>query len=432
MEEELPSIFPRVDLVPAGVRSQLFRLQSQLDALVREKVSGMRTLDDETFSKLTGFRSVREAEDEFEKVGGDAAFSQIKRHGTPIAGEALDRVMEVLNQQMPDLHEPLAAARTEVFSRRVNVSERISNRGRPELVDQFHCFLLVFAYVHGGVLEFQAPFIPGLGVTESHFSRLLNVFTPVVAAQWASLYYRQRDLAWMCKNCAPTLLKTSETAAHDPHDPDLLNAHIVLAFDGGTVKCEKSQGGREQKENYDWLKDKQNEVRVIIVSSLSGAIVDMNSAMGGRKKEVEVVTAMEVLERLAEEAAEGEDEVRVHLLLDRGFYDFAASVRAEKWGKLTVTIGMPLHLNAPIGRGRRRKKDEPPEKKRKQHEVEEVLLNRQVASERWINEWSVGQLKNNRLFKRLLDLSIAHHIDDFLSIAAALVNLRIGIKAVHS
>jgi hypothetical protein len=296
-------------------------------------------------------------------------------------------------------------------------------------VDSFHCFLLVFLYVHGGVLEFQAPILPGIEVSQSHFSRLLNNYTPVVASNWAALYYRQRDLAWLRAHAGPGLLHCSERTTKAAHDLNLLAADIVLAYDGGTVKCEKSYGGREQKQMYDYGKDNQPEVRLIIVTSLDGGIVEMNRATGGRSNETTVAENIGLLERIDREAAAAGERVKIHLLLDRGFYFFKQALEKQQWAAVTITFGIPYHVVKPVGRGHKRPKGE---KKRTQVEPEEVEVNRQVASERWINEWSVGRLKHCRLFHRLLDLSILHHIDDFFAIAAALCNFSVGIKAVHS
>jgi hypothetical protein len=67
---------------------------------------------------------------------------------------------------------------------------------------------------------------------------------------------------------------------------------------------------------------------------------------------------------------------------------------------------------------------------RKQHPVEEVEWNRTVASERWINEVSVGGINHARFLHRLLDLTTMHLIDDYLAIAAAQVNLRLKVSPV--
>ncbi len=50
-----------------------------------------------------------------------------------------------------------------------------------EVVDQFHLFLLVFVYVFGGVLQFVAPFLPGINVSQGQFSCLLVNATPKMA-----------------------------------------------------------------------------------------------------------------------------------------------------------------------------------------------------------------------------------------------------------
>lgn len=150
---------------------------------------------------------------------------------------------------------------------------------------------------------------------------------------------------------------------------------------------------------------------------------------GGRTFEVEIAESMCFLQRIAEEVAVQGEIVILHLILDRGFHLFAKWIESKNWGLLKITIGAPSFLNAPTDK-KKQKKDEKKEKDKKKKarkvfEGPEAVRNREIASERWINEWSVGALKHARLFHRLLDLTILSKINVYLTIAAAIVNFSV-------
>jgi hypothetical protein len=122
----------------------------------------------------------------------------------------------------------------------------------------------------------------------------------------------------------------------------------------------------------------------------------------------------------------------VHLLLDRGFYNFKYEVAKRVYEWLVVTFGIPHHLVAPVGRGHRKTKEEKANE-RKFFPRAEAEENREVASERWINEVEVGGVKHHaRVFKRVLDLSVLHNVDNFFAIQAGLVNLDRGIDPLYA
>ena len=136
---------------------------------------------------------------------------------------------------------------------------------------------------------------------------------------------------------------------------------------------------------------------------------------------------MGFLERWDAEAEARNRKVNVVLIVDRGFHDFQTWIGAHKWSALSITVEKPSFLN-PIKRRGEHYTDEERKQKRKRFDSEEAERNREIAGERWVNEWAVGALKNSRLFKRRLDLSILPLINFFLRIAAARVNYNLKMK----
>lgn len=91
----------------------------------------------------------------------------------------------------------------------------------------------------------MAPILP--------WGRLLDIFAPIVDERWVCEYYKKRHVSLLLDNAGPN--QDRSQYAHDrKFDDKLREADVVLVLDGGTLKCEKSHGLREQKENYDWSK----------------------------------------------------------------------------------------------------------------------------------------------------------------------------------
>jgi hypothetical protein len=318
-------------------------------------------------------------------------------------------------------------AEEKVLKERVVATKPKDPRGRKAVVEPFSVFLLVFMYVHGGVREFEAPFLPGVFCSQSQFSCLLDNAASVVFQKWGKLYYEKRGLDWLRLN-ATSDTERSQYQKERKFDETLQKADVVLLLDGCAVPCEKSQGLREQKECFDWSKDERQEIRFLVLVNLNGEVVELSKAVGGRKFECEVATDMRFLERWEEEAVQKNYEgFHIHLVVDRGFYDFKRWVDAREWKKLVITIEHPSFLNPVKHRGERYTAEEK-KNKRKKFGAEEAERNREIAGERWVNEWAVGALEHARLLKRRLDLSIMPNMNDFLGIAAAQVNYRLRMK----
>ena len=407
----------------AEMTARIAALQNRV-AFLEEEAGGM--LDRETFHHLTGFRDLVQAREEFERAGGDAFFGEVERHRTFLDPEAVNVAYAQMQQQFPSAPEALERALHVVASRRALGTEEKQRAVAHKVVDDFHLFLLVFMYVHGGVLQFMAPFLPGIKVSQSHFSRLLGNATPAVASAWASKYYCVRPLEWLLAHANPAVKPHTRDENSRVPDENLQRADIVLCIDGYSAVCEKSGGTSEQKEIYDWSKSKEPVMRILNVCTLSGVIVEISSATGGRTSETTLATGLGLVDRIEEEAASSGKYVRLHFVLDRGFYCFKADLEKSRWAHVTVTFSIPYHLVRPG----RKSAAEVEAGLRKQHLAEEVEWNRTVAEERWINEASVGGINHARFLHRMLDLTTLHLIDFFLAIAAAQVNKRLNVAPV--
>lgn len=415
-----PNRIPECNLSKQELIDEIARLQQELSKYTSREKRGARDIDDKAFRALTGFYNAVEAEREYGLSGGDAVYGALHRHGTVIDTSSMSSAYSRVSEQFPGLESLIDNAMSSMSSQHRAPDGVKSNCGAPVVVDNFHLFLLVFMYVHGGVLEAWSSFLPGIGVSQGQFSRLLHTAAPVVASTWAPHYYGVRGLDWMLQNAGPgdqvpELLETAKSA------------DIVLFVDGTPLETEKSGTGWIQKLLFDWSKDKANIVRVLLVTTARGEIVEMNEATGGRITEVVVVRAMGITERLNEEARVVGKKVHLHWIVDRGFHDFTKLLGNTNWSNLQVTFDIPFFVNEPIGRGHG-VRGGPKVKKRTQLNESEVNYNRAVAAARWVNEVAVGGLKHCHLFQKRLDLSVLHNISYFLIIAAGLVNYHIQIK----
>lgn len=313
----------------------------------------LKNLSPKTFEALTGFQSFDAACEEYEKAGGEEVFGQIHRHAASLDEDLIKQAAAHVRLQFPGCEDEVKRAEEKVSKRRVVRKEPKDRRGRKAVVEPFSVFLLVFMYVHGGVREFEAPFLPGVFCSQSHFSRLLDLAASVVFQKWGKLYYEKRGLDWLWFNASPSIDR-SQYRRERKFDETLQKADVVLLLDGCAVPCEKSQGLREQKECFDWSKDERQEIRFLVLVNLNGEVVELSKAVGGRRFECEVATDMCFLERWEEEAVQKNyDGFHIHLVVDRGFYDFKRWVDGRNWTKLVITIEHPSFLNPVKHRGER-------------------------------------------------------------------------------
>jgi hypothetical protein len=206
-------------------------------------------------------------------------YQELLRHGTsfkkltammflapsPFDVVSLDQRYERYVNVFPNLSGELKVALA-VVSEKTSFSDgKMDLRGAKPIVDNYHLFLLVFMYVRGGVKEFMAPFLSGVRVSQSQFSRLQNNATPVVAGKWASMYYEKRSLSWLLENAGPNVETTGNREIVRNYDGDLKSADIVVSWDGTMFKSEKSKDWIIQKQMHDFGKDKQHEGRIIVI-----------------------------------------------------------------------------------------------------------------------------------------------------------------------
>lgn len=211
--------------------NKVVSLQRRLGEVETSAVRSLPELSDDTIYDLTGFPSLKEARSEYEKAGGDTVFGQLHRHGTSLDPALIDKAAMHVREQFPGLSDETDLAHDAVLCQRGFCEEKKDPRGRKPVVEPFAVFLLVMMYVHGGVLEFMAPFLPGIGCGQSQFSRILDNATPLIVEKWAKLYYKKRDLNWLIENAGPDRDR-SQYAGERQFAGDLEGAVIVLGIDG--------------------------------------------------------------------------------------------------------------------------------------------------------------------------------------------------------
>ena len=237
-----------------------------------------------------------------------------------------------------------------------------------------------------------------------------------------------RDLNWAREYATPSMERT-QYLKDRRFSTDMQSADIVCLLDGLSVRMERSSAILEQKHDFDWSKDKEVVMRSLVLCNLAGFILHITRAVGGRTFEVQIAEQMTFLDLWNADAASQNLPTKIHLVVDRGFHDYVDWIRdnQRKWPLLTITTSMPSFLNPVKHRGERYTTEEKANK-RKQFGGVEAEQNREIASVRWVNEAAVGGVEASRLFKRVLDLSVLHHVNHFLEIAAAVANRHFSLR----
>jgi hypothetical protein len=251
-----------------------------------------------------------------------AVFGAIRRHVEAIDKDVLEKAAAHIAEQFPGCGEAVEAAKQAVLARGIDSERPKDTRGRKAEVEPFSAFLLVFMYVFGGQLEFMAPILPGIECSMGHFSRLLSIYAPVVKERWASEYYKKRDVSWLSQHAGPK----------QRSDEKLRKADVVLVLDRGVLKCEKSHGLREE--------DCEDDVRVLVLSALSGEIAELSTASGARSIERELAECMNVFERWDKDAEVLQKHIKIHVIIHRAFDDFQQAIEKKKWSRLDVSVAL--------------------------------------------------------------------------------------------
>lgn len=365
-------------------------------------------LDDHTFQAATGFATSGEAKWDAEKSGALDLLRSTGRHAVPLRADLIEPVAGLLAGEFPGLQGIIEEARDDLL----RVAQEGAGSVRQSALTDWHWFLIPFLYVYGGVEEWMAPLLPGIRVSASHFSRLLDIGVPIVAEKWAHGYFQERGVDWLRANCA---------APKDYH----VSCDIVLLYDGSKFPLEHSSGMREQRSTYSSVVN-DNILQLIAVTNMRGWFVEATRATGGRAKETEMAMALPMWERLNSELKERFEDLRVHLIVDRGFrdnihhFEEAQSLGSWQFGNLVVTAESPHFLHT---------KDAP---QRSQHPAAEALENRLVQGRRWMNEKVFAFLKDARFFQRTIKASTLHIVDELLCIACGIANKKMGVQACWS
>jgi len=419
----MPSVYSYTALL-----EKVLSLQQEVQQLCQEPRGNLEHLSDECFHSLTGFHSYESARAAFDSFNGNSVFGTVGRHGTSLPQEVVDTAAKTLKEQFPGFQDLLDEVQNTVSDRRTKIKGERSHSGKVAHVEPCALFLLPFMYVYGGTVQSWAEFLPGISCSSSHFSRLLQIATPLVCKHWVPSHYTARNLSWARENAAPTKERTQY--AEDRHfSQEMQNADIVCLLDGLSIRMERSSTILEQKHDFDWSKDKEVVMRSLVLCNLAGYILHITRAVGGRTFEVAIAEQMTFLDDWNADAASQQLPTKVHLIVDRGFHDYIEWIKKNnhRWPQLTISTSMPSFLNPVKHRGERYTAEEKANK-RTQFDHTEAERNREIASVRWVNEVAVGGVEASRLLKRVLDLSVTHNINHFLAIAAALVNYNMDTR----
>lgn len=386
------------------------RNRALLEQRVRDLEAQVRHLEDlqhgnffnlkSTFIEhATGFKDGADALREGEQSGSFVALRNIGRNEVAVEDELLVEEAKVLRDAFPGLEADINQALEELLQRPTHQPRQ----GHSKIVDDQHLFLVPFLYLVGGFYDWTAPILPGVRVSASHFSRLINIATPIVSSKWAPRYFRQRSLRWLCQFCAP---------------PEGYNiaCDILLFFDGKKLEIQRSHGLEEQRMTYSSVTS-SNIVQFIGVTNRLGWFVDASDILGGRGVESDMAMGMEFWDCINDDAKKESAIVKIHLIVDRGFRDVRSAVQNNSWrySNIRFTCELPFHLGT----------DADPQ--RKQHAGFEVEINRHVQAQRWVNEKAFSYLQKIHFFDRPIPLSTLHNIDCFIAISLAVANKAMGV-----
>lgn len=377
----------------------------QENARLREELHGdLYNVNPELFMKATGFPTAAVAKEELSRNGLMDELGRLNLHMAEFPQGLIEECMQELAHAMPGLDEDIQAIALEMMAEERNLRPRHNAHGPNASVNAAHLFLIPFLYLIGGFLGWMAPLLPGIRVSKSHFSRLLNNVSPILAKLWVPRWFCSRGIDWL------------ETYS-PPGKGDPEGAHCTVFWDGHKTPEQRSGGMREQRESFcSYVSD--NVVQFIAVTTGRGWFIDASCCAGGQAKESDLVWRLSMWKRLQREAEERNKVFWIHALVDRGFRDNATAV--QRWDRdgtwpypnLKLTIEVVKHLGT---------EEEP---QRSQHPPEEVEGNRRIQGRRWVNEKAFAYFKIARFWQRVIPLSVIQHINEYMLIALAVANMR--------
>ncbi len=391
------------------LQARFFSLQQENDALRAQVHGSFFEQKEKVFLKATGFANAIVAQREMRISGAFLALERTQRHQAAPTSATLEDAAAQVQAMMPGFSDEVEEAlrsckkRVEKFHH-----EKRSTKGRKRTIDDEHFFLVPFLYIVGGFQMWEAPLLPGIHLSESHFSRLLHIAAPIVAEKWCPRFFTMRSLAWLRKFCPPE-------AADAGQDVD-----AVLFYDGSKYEMEHSQGIREQRGTFSSVVN-FNILQFIGLTNARGWFVAASTFAGGKMKESDMAWTMDFWDNLAELAEEDGKVFHLKLIVDRGFRDNKKKIEEEQasgdwpWKRLKITCQVVHHLGTDL------------EPERKQHDEEEVDWNRYVQARRWVNEKAFAYFNISRFFRRLIEIQSVGAIETFKTIALATANMRMRV-----
>lgn len=382
--------------------NQRLRLEN---AQLREELHGdFYKVTPNVFTKATGFPDAATALQEWNQNGLPAALKHMRMHEADFPEGLVNECAAELIHALPGFDDDIMAIAAEMAAEEQNHQRSHHAHGPKSSVNADHVFLIPFLYIIGGFPGWMAPLIPGIRLSKSHFSRLLNNATPIVARLWAPRYFVHRGIDWLMENSPP--------GEGDPH-----GAQCTVFWDGHKTQEQRSGGMREQRGSY-CSYEGDNLVQFIGVTTGTGWFVDATSCAGGQAKESDLVWRLPMWKKLQQEAEQRRIVFWIHALVDRGFRDNCSAV--EQWNhdgtwpypNLKLTIEVVKHLGT---------EEEP---QRPQHPPEEVACNRRIQGRRWVNEKAFAYFKIARFWQRVIPLSVLQNINEYMLIALAVANMR--------
>jgi len=376
--------------------------------------SSVDKLSDECVYDLTGFKTVDAARNEYDVVGGDVLFSRVPRHSAMIDMTMSKPALDHLLRRYPDLQEELQEAAGELFAEMTGLSQPKRNQGRRKKVDDFHLFLIPLITVHSGFAHWVMELVPGIRISRTHFSTLLQNATPIVVEKWVPRWYTRRSVTWLKKYCGGCF--------------NGQNFDILLFVDAFDLRIEKS-GDMLQQAMYYSDKIKTHATRSVVVSNAQEWIIFKTSLCGTaviKFDEVPIFLDSGFLDDLETAISDEGNNVSVGIVADRAYYDLG--VLAENWpknSKMSLSVFHPHFIQGVPGkRGRPSKKQEAQRLKRKHLDKYELDFDRKLTSVRWVIEKAIGAVQHSRFFQNRVELPSLHLADDYLSIACAQANYK--------
>lgn len=389
------------------METRIHELAAEIERLKTPEVNSMLSLPDSFVYKATGFVSRVNLIHELERSGAKKELKAARRDHAPVPVEFLPAAAEKLKVGLPAHAGDIDMVLQQLLAKEKKRDAPKDKRGATSKVNTTHQFMLVFCYIVGGFEDWQGYILPGIRLSQSHFSRLFAVSAPIVAQKWAPRWFCHRSLEWLKKNSPPT-------------DADEKGVDAVIYWDGTKKEEQRSTGMVEQRNTYGY--DGYNMLQFIGVTIGDGRFIAASAMAGGRMKESHLVWGMEMWELWQQDAAERHalgmgDHFHLKVIADRGFRDNKEKLEEEqrnrKWPykHLKVTIEIVHHLGT---------KENPA---REQHPAPETEHNRAVQARRWVNEKAFVYFDISRFFKRIISARNVYMIDSIKEISLAVANM---------